>query len=54
MLVIVVGATGLYGTTAWSQGQGGYVKVAIGSKQIHRTQVVGIGEDPQWNDTFQL
>jgi hypothetical protein len=54
MSVIVVGATGLCGTTVWSQSQGGYATVAIGGKQIYKTQVVDSGKEPEWNDTFQL
>jgi len=52
--VIVVGATGLCDTTVWSQSQGGYATVAIGGKQIYKTQVVDSGKEPEWNDTLQL
>ena len=54
MIATVVDATGLCGTTAWSQGQGGYVTVAISGRQIHKTAVVGNASEPEWNDTFQL
>ncbi|KIM75325.1 hypothetical protein PILCRDRAFT_13734 [Piloderma croceum F 1598] len=53
-LLTMVGETGLCGSTAWSQGQGGYVTVTISSRQIHKTAVVGNAGEPEWNDTFQF
>jgi hypothetical protein len=50
----VIGATGLCKTPIWSQSQGGYVTVAVGGRQIHKTLVVDTKKDPQWKDTFQL
>ncbi|KIM75897.1 hypothetical protein PILCRDRAFT_13260 [Piloderma croceum F 1598] len=51
----VVGATGLCGTTAWSQDQRGcYVTVAINGKKIHKTAVLGNIEELEWNDTFSF
>jgi len=51
----VVGATGLCGTTAWSQDQKGYyITVAINGKKIHKTAVIDNAKELEWNDTFSL
>jgi hypothetical protein len=58
LIVRIISATGsiwsiltlviVFGTTD----RGGHVTVAIGFKQIHKTDIVA-GE-PRWHDTFQL
>ncbi|KIM83624.1 hypothetical protein PILCRDRAFT_7037 [Piloderma croceum F 1598] len=50
----VIGTTGLRGMTAWSQGQGCYVVVAVGSQPLHKTTIAKNEGEPEWNDTFQF